>query len=82
MHPFEITELWRRLALPDPDFAETLVDAMQAARKPHGSVHDCPWEPSLDPEFRKRRIAWRVAFRLTREHNAVKFGPVHERRAA
>ena len=74
--------VWRRLALPGSTLAQDLSDAYEAACDPRKTVRCCPWNHHGDSRyFRARRVAWRVGFRLTREHRAVPFIKI-ERRAA
>jgi hypothetical protein len=74
--------VWRRLALPGSTLAQDLSEAYWAACDPSMSLSDCPWNHhGHNRYFRARRVAWRVAFRLTRELREVPFITI-ERRAA
>jgi hypothetical protein len=77
-----ITEIWRRLPLPHAVLREVIVAAMRAARDPHASLLDCPWNHGTDRYSRACRVAWRVAFRSMREHGCVPLITMNERRAA
>ena len=78
----KITEIWRRLPLSHADLADAIVAAMRAARAPHVSLLDCPWNHGADRYSRASRVAWRVAFRSMREHDCVPLITMSERRAA
>jgi hypothetical protein len=78
----QITEIWRRLPLPHADLVEEITAAMRAARAPHASLLDCPWNHGTDRYSRACRVAWRVAFRSMREHACVRLITMNERRAA
>ena len=78
----QITEIWRRLPLSHADLVDEIVAAMRAARDPHASLLDCPWNRSTDRHSRACRVAWRVAFRSMREHDCVPLITMNERRAA
>jgi hypothetical protein len=67
----EVTRIWSRLSLPSSDLAQDLSDAAAAAADPSKSPLDCPWNYATDRYFRARRVAWRVAFRIQREHGGV-----------
>jgi hypothetical protein len=82
MFPSEITQIWSRLNLSDHDLSREIVAGMRAAQDPQRSPLDCPWNHSLDRYSRACRIAWRLAFRLTREYGGVPFITIDERRAA
>ena len=73
--------VWRRLALPGSTLAQLLADAIAAAGNAEKSVRDCPVQFPTDRYSKACMVAWRVAFRLTREHREVAFITV-ERRAA
>jgi hypothetical protein len=73
--------VWRRLALPGSTLAQLLADAANAARDPGKSVRDCPVEFPTDRFSKASMVAWRVAFRLTREHREILFITI-ERKAA
>jgi hypothetical protein len=82
MLPSQIVKIWCRLPLPGSTIAQDIADATEAAGDPSMSLLDCPWNDHGDSRyFRARRVAWRVAFRLTRERRAVPFITI-ERRAA
>jgi hypothetical protein len=83
MLPFQITAIWTRLDLPDPDLSREIVSAMRAAKIPGNSSLNCKWNHcGRDPYGRACRVAWRVAFRLTREYGEVPFITINERSAA
>jgi hypothetical protein len=85
MCPSEITEIWRWLDLPTPYFAEAILAGMKAARDPANTLQSCPHNdhPDWCDRFtRKLRVAWRVAFRETREKGSVPLITIVERRAA
>jgi hypothetical protein len=83
MLPSEITKIWSRLDLPDPDLSREIVAGMRAAKDPQKSLLDCEWNHcGRDRHSRACRVAWRVAFRLTRERGEVPFITMDERRAA
>ena len=77
----QITEIWRRLPLPHAHLVDEIVAAMSAARAPHASLLDCPWNHGTDRYSRACRVAWRVAFLSMREHDCVPFITMSERRA-
>ena len=78
----QITEIWRHLPLIHVDLVDEIVAAMRAARAPHASLLDCPWNHGADRYSCARRVAWRVAFRCMREHDCVPLITMNERRAA
>ena len=79
----QITAIWTRLDLPDPDLTREIVSGMRAAKAPRNSLLDCKWNHcGRDQYGRACRLAWRVAFRLTREFGEVPFITIDERRAA
>jgi hypothetical protein len=78
-----ITAIWTRLDLPDPILSWEIVSGMRAAKAPRNSHLNCKWNHcGRDPFSRACRVAWRVAFRLTRELGEVPFITIDERRAA
>jgi hypothetical protein len=82
MHPSQIVKIWCRLQLPGSTIAQDIADAIEAARDLNMSLLDCPWNHHGHSRyFRARRVVWRVAFRLTRQHREVPFITI-ERRAA
>jgi hypothetical protein len=78
----KITEIWRQLPLPHADLADAIAAARYAARIPHTSLLNCPWNHGTDRYARACRVAWRVAFRSTREQDCVPLITMNERRAA
>jgi hypothetical protein len=78
---FHITEIWCRLQLPALDLSRE-VAGIRAARDPSGSILDCRWNHCRDRYSRSCRVAWRLAFRLTREYGGVPFIIIDKRRAA
>ena len=71
MFPFEITDIWRRLPLSPADLTRQIIRAMRAAKDPQASPLDCPWNHRAGRQSRARRVVWRLAFRLTRDHGCV-----------
>ena len=67
----EVVKIWGRLRLPSSDLAQDISDAAAAAADPDKTPLDCPWNYATDRYFRARRVAWRVAFRIQREHGCV-----------
>jgi len=82
MLPSQIVKIWCCLHLPGSTIAQDIADATQAAGDPSMSLLDCPWNHHGHSRyFRARRVAWRLAFRMTRERREVPF-IIIERRAA
>ena len=71
MLPTEITDIWRRPPLSPVDLTRQIIRAMHAAKDPQASLLDCPWNHRGDRQSRARRVVWRPAFRLTRDHGCV-----------
>jgi hypothetical protein len=78
MLPSRITDIWRCLSLPHNVLVDQLIDAMRTARDPAATLLDCPWNYADTAYGRACRVAWRVAFRITREHGAVPLITIRE----
>ena len=71
MLPSQITDIWRRLPLSPGDLTRQIVRAMRAAKAPQASLLDCSWNHRVDRQSRARRVVWRLALRLTRDHGCM-----------
>jgi len=71
MLPSQITDIWYGVPLSLGDLTRQIIRATRAAKDPQAFLLDCPWNHRAGRQSRARRVVWRLAFRLTRDHGCV-----------